>query len=1093
MEATTTQSAADDEEDMLRMQYQQQQRLSSAFSSSSVDQFLRDNGFQIDGVLADDDVLSSSADDDDTIEREQMHEPTPSESSSLHLRDGLETLLRVDPEERRGDREEEQLSSDSGHHDSDSVVSSAAAGDEGDRPTPRFILLEDEDLRSVEHETRKSDEQRHQRPLISPPASSTVSRPPHVFTNPDTWTLSRDWRALESPMARQLPAASAAPIPTRVPTPPARREHAENDQNASFDRSLLFGGSQLSALSEESNLSDIGRIHRAQDTTEPSRNEPARVPSTPARRQRVASFSSSSTNGSVRVLDDELSDVLGVRASSLAARESSSGLSSLYSRDHAEGDEEEKRDESNRRQPSNPWRGGGNETTPESQRSDWGDVNILLRKNGLPTIQLNGVVVVDTATGRTVTKVVPEHASLITIVQDFVLQLDRKNQIIQDLVIDSNRSSKAQTRTEDDLASNEKKQEDLRNALQSAQSEISRLQEQARREKEATDRQVKTLKSANLKLQQQLKVSEHRVKAKEVLVERMQKKLQQQVDKESLTKARDRKVFRNLQQRDPRKTNVKDNQSLECISIYETQKEQMEEEIEHLRNQVAALNSEVRDKENALARRASVSSSSVHWATKSDHESIHSGNHKPSGFSASAIGDEMLERLEAARREQEQAAAKLRQREKIMLKKISAIEEELLTARDTIAELKDENANLTMEAESRPSIRDYRLCQRRIHLLERQLSENRLALEEANDINELRRFMGTTDLIERDRLNHRLHLNRLNTLPRETLLDVVKEVCRVLNLADITLITPSLHKLCNVVTAVPRMEKFIRDVCGFVYFHVDGGNGNQAEENRFELEQVLPTLQLWMSERKKLHELEGFKTAIVAELCKRSIEPSLLDKEKASADTTTALSNLPRAVHMVSELVELEKGVMHHREIYTQAATELERRPSVLINQIVRHFSHLFHVKSIEGVLPKINEVYLYVNEMENFLKVVRSVLDLRPDTSVASCLSAIQERVERETSTPPQDRTRRREEPVGLDDVGHENFVVDRKQSAAAGGVAGVRQVREMTILIRDLKKELGAATIHEILPRTKRLMELLSLSLHQTHGQEDDDDDTE
>lgn len=32
-----------------------------------------------------------------------------------------------------------------------------------------------------------------------------------------------------------------------------------------------------------------------------------------------------------------------------------------------------------------------------------------------------------------------------------------------------------------------------------------------------------------------------------------------------------------------------------------------------------------------------------------------------------------------------------------------------------------------------------------------------------------------------------------------------------------------------------------------------------------------------------------------------------------------------------------------------------QRRPSVLINQIVRHFSHLFQVKSIEGVLPKMN------------------------------------------------------------------------------------------------------------------------------------------
>lgn len=36
------------------------------------------------------------------------------------------------------------------------------------------------------------------------------------------------------------------------------------------------------------------------------------------------------------------------------------------------------------------------------------------------------------------------------------------------------------------------------------------------------------------------------------------------------------------------------------------------------------------------------------------------------------------------------------------------------------------------------------------------------------------------------------------------------------------------------------------------------------------------------------------------------------------------------------------------------------------------------------------------------------------------------------------------------------------------------------MTVLIRSLKRELGASSMDDILPRTKRLMELLSLSIH-------------
>lgn len=45
------------------------------------------------------------------------------------------------------------------------------------------------------------------------------------------------------------------------------------------------------------------------------------------------------------------------------------------------------------------------------------------------------------------------------------------------------------------------------------------------------------------------------------------------------------------------------------------------------------------------------------------------------------------------------------------------------------------------------------------------------------------------------------------------------------------------------------------------------------------------------------------------------------------------------------------------------------------------------------------------------------------------------------------------------------------------------------MTVLVRALKRELGAASMHEILPRTKRLMELLSLSIHNNSVEGDED----
>jgi len=393
-------------------------------------------------------------------------------------------------------------------------------------------------------------------------------------------------------------------------------------------------------------------------------------------------------------------------------------------------------------------------------------------------------------------------------------------------------------------------------------------QQKLKKEAEHSETQSKKLKAACVRLQQQLKVSEHRVKAKEVLVERMQQKLQQQVDKEHLAKTRERQVFRQLQDRDPRRANARDNQSLETIRVFEAQREQLQEEIDLLKTQVASLNAELRDKENFISRKAASESAAPVWEEYEDGASV-SGTHsrrlgsgvraprEPSGPPSVASDEMIFEQLEAARREQELVAAKLRHREAAMIKKVTMIEQDLVAARETIAELKEENANLVLEADSRPSIRDYRLCQRRIHQLERQLADNKLALEEAHDLNDLRKYMSTQELVERDRLNHRLQLNRLSALPRETALEVVQEVCRILHLTDITLIAPSLQKLCNVVVAVPRMEKFIRDVCGFVFLNSSEGVATQDMRSaQFELEHVLPTLQQWMSERKRLHGLE---------------------------------------------------------------------------------------------------------------------------------------------------------------------------------------------------------------------------------------------
>ncbi|KAI9998448.1 hypothetical protein PInf_002835 [Phytophthora infestans] len=1078
-------------------------------SLSSVDQFLRDNGFNI----SDSAVGLASLSGDELLDDELLSdadERAPPESPRFVLLDDEDLLLARDRERLSGDRTSERPEDD---------ISATARSRESAQQEEhqndsldRSMLFGGSEISLFSNNPPIGDI-RDQGTLSPPPSvasSSSMLELLHIETpgaSPfaSVYQMTPQQRE-EVEEAAMVSAASSTSLPPSLPLSlvPSRSSTSSNrvlgddelNDALGVPRSSLGGGGRLSTSSRRSR--EEAEQRKSAGSSSDRRSQQSQVSKTPRTLfTEEQGDAEGSSEGSERQESMQSMQSSGDMASRWRSPPSAGDVD-ILSLHEAEEKNEEIDDDKDRNRAIGSGRNSEQEEAAEVDESAWDGLNDLLRRNGLPAVRFRRG-----GSGETL----PDKESIFSVIHDFGVQLDRKNETIQDLVLASKRSSRVQSRREGELQSIEKKQEGTQKALEKAKAEIQRLKALQKKESESAELLSKRLKNSCLRLQQQLKVSEHRVKAKEVIVERMQAKLQQQVDKENMNKTRDRRAFRSLQDRDPRRANPRDVQALETIGVYEAQREQMQEEIEHLKSQVAALNSELRDKDNLIARQSSAALQSEPpvWEPYADDGRASGPHYRPRYAPGSSVASDemMLEQLEAARREQEVAAAKLRHREAVMIKKVAMIEQELLTAQETIAELKEENANLTLEAESRPSIRDYRLGQRRIHQLERQVAENKLALEEASDLNELRKYMGTKELVDRDRLNHRLHLNRLNTLPRETTLEVVKHVCRVLDLTDITLIAPSLDKLCSVVAAVPRMEKFIRDVCGFVFLNLDENTETkEAASARFELEQVLPTLQQWMAERRKLHALEGFKASVITELCKRTVEPSILDdtednnrEERPTSHPTT----LSRAVHIVSELVELEKSVIHHREIYTQAAAEVERRPNVLINQIVRHFSHLFQVKTIDGALPKINEIYLLVNEMKNFVHVIRDLLHLKKDTSMVHCLNAIKERLE-ENSTADSTRVRMSVKPED-EDAEQENrhtgntpnFVVEKRraQSNAHGepDLVGVRQVRRMSLLVRELKRELGAATMEEILPRTKRLMELLSLSIHNSHPEDDED----
>ncbi len=227
--------------------------------------------------------------------------------------------------------------------------------------------------------------------------------------------------------------------------------------------------------------------------------------------------------------------------------------------------------------------------------------------------------------------------------------------------MDAARHSKEQRKKETHVATHEKKCDETKQSLQQAQQKILYLETALSESQKKIEHEAKAWKVQLRQLEQQVKVSEHRVKAKEKLLERMQAKLQEQADKDELSKSRERTLFTKLQQRMPRKNSAVDAKHIELIHMYERQRNQMQEEIQSLQSQVQSLCRDVRDKENETwqsKQRTRV----PYWNPDKENEAREEAETNENVY--------LLERFEQARRDQEKASLALRAREEAIQSKV---------------------------------------------------------------------------------------------------------------------------------------------------------------------------------------------------------------------------------------------------------------------------------------------------------------------------------------------------------------------------------------------------------------------------------------
>ena len=513
-------------------------------------------------------------------------------------------------------------------------------------------------------------------------------------------------------------------------------------------------------------------------------------------------------------------------------------------------------------------------------------------------------------------------------------------------------------------------------ALVESESRMQEIRNEMLRSKEKQRGTEAKLKTTLESVEQQLVHSEHRVRARETVIGTLQDRLQAEVRRSQQSRDRDRSVFKKVQGRDMRTGSRSDQKTTEMIHMYESQRREMDMELQQLRRDVRRLNMDLKDRKNGT-------------------NGVRRGGRHENDDDEDRAG-RLAKKLEEETRDVEDRAALLQRKEEQVVRDVTRMKDEVAVTKKVIEQLEEVNTNLTMELESRPTMRDWKKSQRMIELLQNKLRD---AMDGNFDrgVKEEREFEGlqevagrdTSNMVRKDRENHRLRLHLLDGMSRSNSIDMLKDICRTLGIGGEGLtfkLQPTVQRIQQVVLAVPRMQGFVRDVC--YKLRVD-----PATTLGVAMELGLEKMQAWETSLKRKVELDRLVQALVMELVTHR-------SDRLVTDGGTQLSDFDdvRLLAEIKSMVASEKDAAKEEKFYNSIEEEMKINPTEMTARMVTHFQQLFDVHSVKGVMPKMNELFLYSSEMKTFLDAARGRLQLNSHATTAAVMSALSEITETPT-----------------------------------------------------------------------------------------------
>ena len=593
--------------------------------------------------------------------------------------------------------------------------------------------------------------------------------------------------------------------------------------------------------------------------------------------------------------------------------------------------------------PSRPSTSSGSALPSTSISASFSHINKLLLNNGFAPVP-----VPSPSSASSTTSASPSPATLLTMLSTFADVLHeyaKRGQLIHELM--------SREKGEEERLLMDRQQQRIDGLLAeriTQQLEQEKAREEHKRRLRDKQHEIDALKDKCAQLQQS-------VQQKETVVQNLQAEIADVSRSRRTATTTDGQqrspttMFRRLHGRPPADGSETDAAMVRVIRMYGERGDEQRAEIEFLRREVAEANS--------ILQRRTEEERQEEERTEQDKSS-------------------KVDELRVLRSEKRQREAEQTQQEERLQARARDAETTAKEKAERADKLERENRRLLAELDQRVDEQQHRAVASQLKAMEERVKEQQRQLQAYQQLK-----------------------GRLTAVTPENAITILQRLATTLGVTDAREVPTLIDQLLGVVGAMPGLQRFLQQVCDVVLNGRHTGHPTlfppnpTAADTRTMMDMVLPTLRAWSAELSQVSSLTDLHARLLGELNRRT------HRFHHSLDGATPIELL------FTELADL---VSSENRLYTLMygpvpALQAEHNAHVIPDysgiggvsspaKMLAHFQHLFDVPSVNGIYPKMNELYVFANEQRVAMQQMRRMLGLGHGVPTAAIMKALRERL---------------------------------------------------------------------------------------------------